>query len=137
MENSNNSSKNEKKILCGLTSGLVQAFVFNPWDRALYLSVKNDIKFLSINNFKHPFSGVFQTLGSRIISNGLYFPLEEIFRDIFKGIYSSLTFASQSPLIKFASGSCAGALNGNNNKYIQIILFKIHSFIHVFFFQVL
>lgn len=27
-------------LTCGFLSGVVQAIMFNPWDRALYLSVK-------------------------------------------------------------------------------------------------
>lgn len=71
MENKSSNSKNKKKILCGLTSGLVQAFVFNPWDRALYLSVKNDINFLSINNFKQPFRYLSYTSVIFLLSNYL------------------------------------------------------------------
>jgi hypothetical protein len=29
-----------KKLACGFVSGIAQAFAFNFWDRALYLSVK-------------------------------------------------------------------------------------------------
>ena len=64
---------------CGLTSGLLQAAVFNPWDRALYLSIKNNRNFLNWVNFYNPLAGVFQTIIQRTISAGLYFPLEEIF----------------------------------------------------------
>lgn len=50
---------------CGVFSGFVQASMFNPWDRALYLSVKNNRKFLDKQNFVNPFAGVFQTLAQR------------------------------------------------------------------------
>ena len=72
------------KLSCGLVSGIAQAGVFNPWDRALYLSQKYDRKFLDFRNFENPMAGVTQTLFQRAISAGLYFPLEEIF----KGNYS-------------------------------------------------
>ena len=40
--------KEEQQItphfLCGFFSGLIQAALFNPWDRALYLSVIKDRK---------------------------------------------------------------------------------------------
>ena len=68
-----------KLLSCGLISGLIQAAVFNPWDRALYLSVKENRNFLNSYNFHDPFAGVLQTITQRTISNGLYFPLEDIF----------------------------------------------------------
>jgi len=71
------------KLSCGLVSGIAQAGVFNPWDRALYLSQKHDRKFLDFRNFENPMAGVTQTLFQRAISNGLYFPLEEIFKGNF------------------------------------------------------
>ena len=66
-----------KLLSCGLISGLIQAALFNPWDRALYLSVKENRNFLNIYNFHDPFAGVLQTISQRTISNGLYFPLED------------------------------------------------------------
>jgi len=76
----NNSGKTSTKLSCGLVSGIAQAGVFNPWDRALYLSQKYDRKFLDFRNFENPMAGVTQTLFQRAISAGLYFPLEEIFK---------------------------------------------------------
>ena len=43
---------------CGFTSGLLQAAVFNPWDRALYLSVLHHRRFLHHDNFQEPMRGV-------------------------------------------------------------------------------
>ena len=38
---SNGSSKGALDLLsCGFLSGIIQAVIFNPWDRALYLSIK-------------------------------------------------------------------------------------------------
>jgi len=68
------------RFFCGFASGLVQAGLFNPWDRALYLSVKFERKFLHPLNFVEPWKGVLQTLIQRAISAGFYFPLEDIFR---------------------------------------------------------
>jgi hypothetical protein len=45
-----------RKLNSGIISGAVQAVVFNPWDRALYLSVKDLRPFLHLENFRHPFS---------------------------------------------------------------------------------
>ena len=58
-------------FLSGLFAGVAQAGLFNPFDRALYLSVKNNVKFLSKENFVNPYSGFFQSVGHRAASGGL------------------------------------------------------------------
>lgn len=63
-------------LLCGLTAGVLQAGLFNPYDRALYLSVTQKRPFLHTKNWTHPYAGVFQSLGIRALSGGLYFPVE-------------------------------------------------------------
>ena len=97
-------------LYCGVLSGLLQAAVFNPWDRALYLSVKHDRNFLHSKNFSSPFAGVFQTIGQRALSAGLYFPLEEIFSDLFT---ESFPHTHKYHIISsFMAGTLAGAVNG-------------------------
>jgi hypothetical protein len=98
---------------CGMASGLIQAFVFNPWDRALYLSVKMERPFLHRENFREPMNGVTQTVVQRAISAGLYFPLEEIFSDLLQSndhaSNTSKTFAGWKSLL---AGTLAGTVNG-------------------------
>ena len=102
-------TKISKLLSCGLLSGLIQAATFNPWDRALYLSVKENRNFLNPLNFIDPFAGVLQTIIQRTISSGLYFPLEEIFIKILKDNYSNIL----SPYwITLNAGNIAGAING-------------------------
>lgn len=60
-----------KLLYCGFISGLLQAGIFNPWDRALYLSVMNNRPFLNRLNFVNPFNGVFQTIFQRGFSAGV------------------------------------------------------------------
>lgn len=64
---------------CGILAGVAQAGVFNPYDRALYLSIKDDVHFLSPQNWKNPYGGFFQSVGGRALSGGLYFPLEHLY----------------------------------------------------------
>uniref|UniRef100_A0A0G4IAU7 Mitochondrial carrier protein n=1 Tax=Chromera velia CCMP2878 TaxID=1169474 RepID=A0A0G4IAU7_9ALVE len=59
---------------------MCQAGALHPWDRALYLSMKENRPFLHLANWKHPFQGFFTTIGSRAVANGLYFPLESLFQ---------------------------------------------------------
>ena len=102
---------------CGLTSGLLQAGVFNPWDRALYLSVKHERAFLHMDNFRNPMTGVFQTLFQRAISTGLYFPLEDIFAHHVQKLKEKsnarpLSIMSSDAMLTFIAGTFAGACNG-------------------------
>ena len=65
---------------CGLIAGTISAGLFNPMDRALYLSVKNRVPFLSKENFlPNPYQGFLQSVGHRALAGGLYFPLEHFF----------------------------------------------------------
>jgi hypothetical protein len=66
-------------FICGIAAGVIQAGIFNPYDRALYLSVKDHRQFLHVENWKSPYSGFFQSIGSRALSGGIYFPLEHLF----------------------------------------------------------
>lgn len=67
---------------CGALAGLVVTAALNPWDRGVYLAIINQRPFLSRSNFKDPYRGLTQTLFSRALSSGLYFPLEDYFASI-------------------------------------------------------
>ena len=118
------SDYNLRRVLCllncGFTAGLLQAAAFNPWDRALYLSVLTHRKFLHRENFREPMRGVLQTIVQKAISGGLYFPLEEIFSS---HIHEYLDTNYPIPLVNgssskakytsiFLGGMLAGAVNG-------------------------
>lgn len=113
-----------RNFSCGLISGLIQAIVFNPWDRALYLSVKESRSFLLLKNFQQPFSGLLQTMFQRAISAGLYFPLEQYFMEYFSKKY--LETNMNPHWIALMAGNCAGAVNGlalNPLAAIKVIIF--------------
>lgn len=82
---------------------VTQAALFNPYDRALYLSVKNKRRFLCSKNFQSPYQGFFQSIAARAFSGGLYFPLEHFFR--------SLVSPDAPSSFNFVAGSAAGAAN--------------------------
>ena len=67
---------------CGLTTGLIQAAVFNPYDRAMYLCIQSNRPFLSRANWslRESFVGVLPSVLQRAVSSGLYFPLEQVAR---------------------------------------------------------
>ena len=65
---------NSVSFLSGLAAGVCQAGLFNPFDRALYLSVKNEVPFLTASNFQSPYQGFFQSVGHRALSGALRAP---------------------------------------------------------------
>lgn len=91
-------------FLCGFLAGVAQAGIFNPYDRALYLSVKEKRNFLNIRNWQHPYSGFFQSLGGRVISGGLYFPVEHLFLRL-------MDKEQSHPYRNFLAGTAAGLVN--------------------------
>ena len=95
---------------CGFTSGLLQAGLFNWWDRALYLSVANDRPFLHRKNFKAPWTGILQSITQRAASAGCYFPLEDLFKQLI--FEADVISVSSHAWGMFYAGSFAGSVNG-------------------------
>jgi len=91
-------------VYASLVVGATQACIFNPWDRALYLSVKNGVPFLNKANWVHPFQGFAQAAVHRTLSGGLYFCLQGVVEDMFA--------ARDVVPSRFVVGALAGALNG-------------------------
>ncbi|KAF4657608.1 hypothetical protein FOL46_007354 [Perkinsus olseni] len=100
-------------MMCGLNAGLMQSLIFNPYDRALYLTIKHSKdtsgyhrRFLDRRNWpRRPgqyFEGVGPAVLQKAVSFGLYFPMEELFLS--------------SPLVEQAGGAwLAGTLAGLAN----------------------
>jgi hypothetical protein len=91
-------------FFCGLAAGVAQAGLFNPFDRALYLSVKNEIPFLRWENFQQPYQGFFQSVGHRALSGGLYYPLEQFFMTL-------IPPEEDAAFYNFLAGTAAGSVN--------------------------
>jgi len=100
-------------LSCGLTSGLLQAGIFNPWDRALYLSIKDGRAFLHVDNWRSPFSGLMQTIVQRALSAGLYFPLEELYRSsLYRLLEAEGKGSPQKSLLTIMAGILSGITSG-------------------------
>eukprot|EP00052_Salpingoeca_macrocollata_P009101 m.71900 g.71900 ORF g.71900 m.71900 type:complete len:285 (+) comp16931_c0_seq6:90-944(+) len=101
--------------IAGTASGVAQAGLFNPWDRALYLSVRDDRFFLHRENFRHPFLGFSQAVVQRTVSGGLYFALQGTFVALLHNLdpdQQMLTAAQHSVAVGVLAGSANGlALN--------------------------
>mmetsp|Transcript_14262 Transcript_14262/g.34636 ORF Transcript_14262/g.34636 Transcript_14262/m.34636 type:complete len:277 (-) Transcript_14262:193-1023(-) len=100
-------------FVSGFLAGITSAGLFNPIDRALYLSVKNEIPFLSKENFVSPYSGFFQSVGHRAVSGGLYYPLEQFFLAQMSPSPSLLltSGAGNTTVYNFLAGTAAGTCN--------------------------
>lgn len=105
---------------CGITAGILQAGLFNPFDRALYLSITKEVPFLRAENFRNPYSGFMQSVGHRALSSGLYYPLENFFCSLLVSSHSDLTqqqYKSTSTIqlhpafANFLAGTLAGSAN--------------------------
>lgn len=109
-------SVNYISFACGLTAGVLQAGLFNPFDRALYLSVTKNRPFLLWENFQNPYLGFFQSVSHRALSGGLYFPLEHFFMTVLvpSDTGESTTTISSSKsgaFYNFLAGTAAGSAN--------------------------
>eukprot|EP00946_MAST-07B_sp_MAST-7B-sp1_P000464 g464.t1 len=111
-------------VCAGTLSGVTTAGVFNPYDRALYLSVIHEKPFLHRSNWSKPFQGAANALLHRTVAGGLYFTVYDLLqkpvaRMLSEGS-SSLPSASGSSkslpedaaVISFATGTLAGFANG-------------------------
>ena len=106
-------------FLCGLLAGIFQAGLFNPVDRALYLSVKNHVPFLTASNFVNPYQGFSQSVVGRALSGGMYYPLEHYF--------SSLVPPESGPWANFLAGTAAGLTNALILNPITAVKYKTWS----------
>jgi hypothetical protein len=99
-------------VACGFSSGLLQAALFNPYDRAMYLSIHFNRPFLSKSNwaFRESFVGVLPSLLQRAVSSGLYFPMEQYFRGSLAGSKGSV-----DALAGIFSGAATGFLTSPIN----------------------
>eukprot|EP00808_Paulinella_micropora_P010844 g48744.t1 len=111
-ENLKSGRKKYHCFLAGLVSGTVIAGLFNPWDRALYLSVIHKRRFLHNQNWRNPYLGFQQAVAQRVLSGGLYFTLQGFIID---------NLDSPTPV---AVGLLAGLGNGMIMNPIAIIKYQ-------------
>lgn len=71
-----------QELFAGVLSGSLQVLLFNPYDRALYLSMTTGRPFMDRRNWGAGLEdlnrGVLPNLVQRIVSYGMYFPLEQM-----------------------------------------------------------
>lgn len=94
-------------FLCGLAAGMCQAGVFNGYDRAMYKSLTENRHFLHPANWRNMHVGFWQSISSKALSGGLYFPTEHFFLQYLE----ATTTSSSSSSKQFLAGMLAGATN--------------------------
>ena len=65
-------------LVSGFAAGVAVTGLLNPYDRALFLSVSKRRPFLHACNWRNPYQGLMQSIVSRALSTGSWFPLERL-----------------------------------------------------------
>ncbi|WP_133128476.1 hypothetical protein [Legionella nagasakiensis] len=111
-------------VASGLIAGVSNSGLFNPWDRALYLSVKYNRPFLSIQNFKSPYQGFSQALVQRAFLGGIYYVAQgELNTYLLPYLRHNLSISQT--LSQFYVGMLAGSIGGVSTNSISAI--KYHT----------
>jgi len=90
----------------GLFSGAFCAGLFNPWDRALFLSVSNFRPFLRWENFYKPYHGASQAVFQRAFLGGTYFIIQSQLKSNLR------PYLLENGASEFSTQFCIGLLSG-------------------------
>ena len=61
------------EIFSGILTGILSAIIFNPIDKAIYISTTKNLAITNKEIWKNPYKGSLNTISTRIITSGLYF----------------------------------------------------------------
>jgi hypothetical protein len=92
------------ETVVGISTGLIQTFLFNPIDRALYLHIVENTSFLAKSNWSNPYHGVFNALSNRVIQYGFYYNIVDWYLQTIKEQYPNLGHNSSRVLTGVATG---------------------------------
>jgi hypothetical protein len=98
-------------IASGLFTGIFCSGLFNPWDRALYLSVKNQKPFLSVENFTSPYHGFAQAVMQRAFLGSAYYIMQAEMKSYMYPYLRNNIGISESAT-QFCVGASAGSMSG-------------------------
>lgn len=60
-------------VISGVSTGIISAILFNPLDKAIYISTTKNISIFNRNAWHNMYSGVSYTIMTKLITSGLYF----------------------------------------------------------------
>src|SRR3990167_2918640 len=111
-------------IACGLFTGAFCSGLFNPYDRALYLSVKCTRSFLSWKNFSSPYQGFSQAVIQRAFLGSVYYIVQgEMKSNLYPYLRNHL--GTSESFAQFCIGISAGSVSGILTNSISAI--KYHT----------
>lgn len=64
---------NQNEVISGLTTGIITAILFNPIDKAIYVSTTKNLSIFNKVVWSKCFKGTLNTTITRLITSGLYF----------------------------------------------------------------
>ena len=64
---------NQNEVISGLTTGVITAILFNPIDKAIYVSTTKNLSIFNKEVWSKCFKGTINTILTRLITSGLYF----------------------------------------------------------------
>jgi hypothetical protein len=118
-------SKNKKSILyASIASGTIQAILFNPIDRALYLRVHHRTSIFNKEIWKNPFQGFTNVVLYRTISGASYFYLQDKTKQSIEKYKINICHPY---IYNFIVGFTAGSINGMILNQFQIIKYQMWS----------
>lgn len=122
-------------LLPALLSGAVQAVLFNPIDRALYLRVHHRRSLVHPHNWTTPFQGFGNAAVYRTICGGSYLFWQDMGRAAIVAHAPQVQHVHPSWL-QFGVGVFAGSLNGLMLNQLQIVKYRMWSDNHGTFLSV-
>ncbi len=128
--------KLEIDTVSGLLTGTFCSGVFNPWDRALYLSVTHKRAFLSWSNFSSPYHGFLQAVTQRAFLGSVYYIAQGELKNNMHPYLREQLHLSESTT-QFCIGTTAGSINGLLTNWLSAVKYhawsdKNHTFISSF-----
>ena len=114
-------------FVSSLVTGVSTTVIMNPYDRALYLSIKQDRPFLSRVNFTSPYQGCGQALFQRTVFGSMYYIMQgELKTHMYPVVKDSIAHTKFiaplcEPLAHLSIGLTAGIAYGTITNFMSAI----------------
>lgn len=111
--------------LPALGSGAIQAVIFNPIDRALFLRVHHRRPLFHIDNWRNPFQGFGNAASYRTLCGASYLFWQANMRDV--ALWAVPGLQSHPVLLQLLIGTAAGSINGCLLNHLQAVKYRMWS----------